>query len=805
MKVYIDVSNLIKVNFITGIQRVVREIIVRMLEEPDWELFLIVYSYQVDAFQLVDREKFYERFVESKEETEDLVTATCISYHEIPAGAVFFDLDSVWNSRLKRSYLFPILKQRGVKIVTQLYDVIPVTHPQFCHETTTMNFLLYLGANLQYADLILTSAKATCKALNEITEQIKIAPKKMTVVPLGSDFDKKGRQKQKEVEESIKKIATGTYILMVGTIEPRKNHRLLLDAFDEELSDLGIKVIFAGRMGWNVKELEERIRNHNLLNRQLFFIRRPEDAVIDYLYKHAFLVAFPTFNEGFGLPVIEALERGTPVIASDIDVLHEVAGDYVDYFDPYEKEDLIRCVKDLLNHPEKYQQRKEHLKEFVPYSWDCAAKEMIAAIHSIGIQSVAVSEKITLKQAVILTARNQDLLMTLPYIEHGMPFITELLICCPGKNVKELKETYQGRITLKFLTDQELLKGDPLPADHTRRNFFLRCRMVESPFVDDVFVMTDDDYRPLKVLSQEHFIREGRYLAYYCYDLKEWQETYGDPTSFDTSMQRSKEFLSSHQYPTMMYSSHQMQVIDKKIFHQLLEEYPDLEGQGLCDWSIYFNYGIHHYPDLFQPLPYVSMGWPGSNSDWDLYVQPKEFLFENYYSSFYETGGIFEGFSKSYYDRIEEENMQKVVLYSREIQKQMEAREIYRSYCESYWLQYREIPSFVVVCGIKNNLAIHTPVYLQLKSYCWTRIPITIDCEIVDWLGARKIVLSYWFSDDRGEDVTGMGNIDIDSNRLAFSLPVKAPDFHLKGFFNLKIVLEDQDMMETVKVRVNVI
>lgn len=178
MKLYIDVSNLIKVDFITGIQRVVREILMRILDNKELELYLMVYSYQNDSFQLVNNQKFYEYFVSHSEEKEGILTAKCISYYEIPAGSVFFDLDSVWNSRLKRSYLFPILKQKGVKIVTLIYDIIPITHPQFCHETTTMNFMVYLGANLQYADLIITSANATSKAINEMTDRIGIERKK---------------------------------------------------------------------------------------------------------------------------------------------------------------------------------------------------------------------------------------------------------------------------------------------------------------------------------------------------------------------------------------------------------------------------------------------------------------------------------------------------------------------------------------------------------------------------------------------------------------------------------------------------
>lgn len=795
-----------KVDFVTGIQRVVREITVRMLNDKSIDLVLMVYSFQKDAFQILDNQKFADYFTKNEGEKENILTTQCINYDEIPSGAVFFDIDSVWNSRLKRSYLFPILKQKGVKIVTQLYDLIPITHPQFCHENTVMNFMLYVGANLKYADLIITSADATTQALNDLTDRLGLDRKKSIVVPLGCDFTKKENvSPQDDVDPEVKKIATGKYILMVGTIEPRKNHSLVIDALESGLAQMGVKAIFAGRIGWNVAELENRMKNHELYNKNLFFVERPNDATVDYLYKNAFVVAFPTFNEGFGLPMIEAFERQTPVVASDIGVLHEVAKDFADYFNPNDKNDLVKCIKNLVENPEEYNKKKEHLKDFVPFTWDSSAKDMLSAVVSVDDNIVQVSNDVSVKQMVVLTARNDDILATLPYIDKFMPFIKEMVVCCPDKNVEELKSKYNGRLQLKFLTDSEVLAGNPLPQDHAMRNFFLRCLILKNPIIDDVFLMTDDDYRPLRELSINHFIKNNRYLSYYCYDLQSWKGTYGNPTSFDESMARTKDFLLENGYPTMMYSSHQTQIIDKKIFNEMTSKFPDISNNGLCDWSTYFNYGVGTYPDMFEPVPYVSMGWPGARSDWDLYVQPTDFLFENHYSVLYEKGKVFEGFTENYHDNIQADNIQKVMLYSKELQKQMEGREVYNSYCESYWLQYREMPSFVIFLGVDDNLAIHTPTYLQLKNTTWNRIPFTFDKSIVEKLGSKDILLSYWFTSESGENLMPVANIKIDINDLSFHLPIKTPPFKERGIFNVRVILQDKNISQSISIKANII
>lgn len=772
--VYSDITNLMSVDFLTGIQRVVREIIVRMLKKDNIILHLLAYSEQLNAYKLIRNDSFLEYFVEINGEKKDIVSDEVVEFVDIPSGAVFFDIDSVWNSRLKRSWLFPILKQKGVKIVTQLYDLIPITHPQFSHENTCMNFMVYVGANIKYADLIITSAKATADALDELCDRLGENRKKCVVVPLGADFSVKNSDDK--IDESAIRAAQGKYILMVGTIEPRKNHSLVIDALESGLADLGINVVFAGRIGWNVAALEKRIKEHPLLGKNLFFVEKPNDATVDMLYKNALAVAFPTFNEGFGLPMIEAFCRHTPVIASDIGVLREVGGELADYFDPYDKVSFIRAVRSLADDEEAYWRKKAQLEKFVPFTWDDSATKFASVVCSVNENMVQVSENTRVKQLVVLTARNDDILATLPYLEKYMSFITEMVVCCPDRNVDELKKAYKGRFELKFLTDSEVLNGAELPADHQTRNFFLRCLILKQDIIDDVFIMTDDDYRPLREITIRDFIDNNRYKAYYCYDLNEWDGTYGNPTSFDTGMKKSTNWLSENGYPTMMYASHQPQIIDKTIFNELTAKYPDIITSGVDEWSTYFNYGVGTYPDKFNVVPYISMCWPGAKTDWDLYVVPPEFAFENHYSVLYEKGQIFDGFSDTFEDEVQEQTLEKIRKYRAEIAFQLEARGIYKNYCNSYRRAKKEMPSFTVVCTPDGeNIAFNTPESIKLKALAVTRVPFVIDRDIFNRFGEEIIRLDYWYTTTKNEPMTKVFSVMIDNNDLNFNLPLKSP------------------------------
>ena len=71
---------------------------------------------------------------------------------------IFFDIDGVWHSTIIRSLLYPKLSEKNVRIMNLIYDIIPVTHPMYCHESTVMSFLVYIGAVLQYSDTIIVNA-----------------------------------------------------------------------------------------------------------------------------------------------------------------------------------------------------------------------------------------------------------------------------------------------------------------------------------------------------------------------------------------------------------------------------------------------------------------------------------------------------------------------------------------------------------------------------------------------------------------------------------------------------------------------
>ncbi|MCM1495715.1 MAG: glycosyltransferase family 4 protein [Bacteroides sp.] len=779
MKIYIDVTNLLKVSFLTGIQRVVREVVLRLLRQEKQEIVLLSYNEGYHLYQKADTERFYSYFDQGLGERQEILTAEAVRMDDFRPNDIFFDIDSAWNLPLRRSVLLPRLKANGVKLAVYVYDVIPITHPQFCHEETLNNFMNYIGSYLQYADVIIASAQSTLDAIDALLGQLQLPAIPGFVSWLGSDFNVQETEAEAISPEAEQAAAAGPYILMVGTIEPRKNHALLLDAFDNQLFAQGMNLVFVGRTGWNVEALQNRIEKHPKLGKQFFHLKGMNDAAIDYLYRNAYCVAFPTFNEGFGLPIIEAFQRGTPVLASDIPILREVGGSYCAYFDCNSWKSFAETVRSWMEQPEQYKQYKEQIQHYVPVTWDQVVDNIWNALDSlITPYPYIVPEGV--RQMVYLTARMEALLATLPFVEHFMPFIEEFVLCCPDSMVEQMEKNYTGRCQIRYITDSELLNGKKLPEDHTPRNFFLRCLAMEREELEDVFIMADDDYRPLVPITQEVFLKDGKYQGYYFYHFEDWKGAQTALTSFDHGMHRTRDFLKEHGYSTWMYEAHMPQIIDRRVFLELLEQHPGIEEKGLTEWSVYFNFLNTRYGGQVQNHPFLTMTWPGSVSDWDWKVFPERILFENYYEELYEPGELFEGFSKTYYDGIEQESLDKVVRFLNYQAEHNQARVMFQAYRANYKMLYGELPMFLLrILG--EDCEIVLPEYVAVGETNFTRIPFLVE-HSAD--ADDTFLLSYAFLDFQGNRI-------LEGRQMELSLPQEVIEVPVKGTFGgLKVILE---------------
>ena len=132
---------------------------------------------------------------------------------------------------------------------------------------------------------------------------------------------------------------------MVGTIEPRKGHEQVLSAFESLWrGDLDANLVIVGKQGWMVEQLIDRIRAHPELGKRLFWLEGPGDDQLQRLYEVSNCLLVASLGEGFGLPLLEAAVHGLPILARDLPVFREVAGDCATYFRGSEPQELADAI-----------------------------------------------------------------------------------------------------------------------------------------------------------------------------------------------------------------------------------------------------------------------------------------------------------------------------------------------------------------------------------------------------------------------------------------------------------------------------
>jgi glycosyltransferase involved in cell wall biosynthesis len=174
------------------------------------------------------------------------------------------------------------------------------------------------------------------------------------------------------------------YLLTVGTLEPRKNHTVLLDAFDRVQADHpDLHLVVVGRQGWRVDELADRLQRRAESDPRVHWFHQATDGELEALYQGAFAVVAPSLSEGFGLPVAEALARGRVVLSSHGGALREAGGEAAEYFDPTDPGQLEALLRLHLGDGGHHEARSAVSAAVVPRRWREVAEELAEFLKSM--------------------------------------------------------------------------------------------------------------------------------------------------------------------------------------------------------------------------------------------------------------------------------------------------------------------------------------------------------------------------------------------------------------------------------------
>ena len=264
--------------------------------------------------------------------------------------------------------LYSDWRARGIRISFRVYDILPILKPEFFPSWANTMHTDWLTAISQNADqLICISDSVAAEVKQRLNETDPTVQQHLIIssVHLGADFSVTDniRPLDSDVEAKHRMLSSRPTFLMVGTVEPRKGYLQTIAAFDllwKEGVDVNLAIV--GAEGWKGLPNEERrtiptivskLHNHPEAGLRLWWLQGLDNSQLVDLYRHSTCLIAASEGEGFGLPLVEAARHGLPILARDIPVFREVAGEYASYFGSDDGESIARTIKAWLAEFEK--------------------------------------------------------------------------------------------------------------------------------------------------------------------------------------------------------------------------------------------------------------------------------------------------------------------------------------------------------------------------------------------------------------------------------------------------------------------
>ena len=276
------------------------------------------------------------------------------------------------------SYLTPHLVGRYVQTV---FDVIAFKPFAMPHGRTSRIERLTLSGAIRRARAVIAISEATARDLCELFPRV---ADRVTVTPLAADERFRPDRPADELAAIKAKYALpDSFVLATGTIEPRKNLVRLIEAYRALPPELrgACGLVLAGKKGWRYEPVVEAAEREQGI-RHLHFV---PDEDLAKLYAAATVFCYPSLYEGFGLPVLEAMQSGIPVITSNVSSLPEVGGDAVRYVDPHDAGELSQALTELLtDEARRAQLRRAGLEQARRFSWERTARQTMEVLRAAG-------------------------------------------------------------------------------------------------------------------------------------------------------------------------------------------------------------------------------------------------------------------------------------------------------------------------------------------------------------------------------------------------------------------------------------
>lgn len=303
---------------------------------------------------------------------------------------LYVSLGDFWCHRDQASAIVRLKALYDVGIVQMIHDLFPVHYSKWDHPRFGTRFVEQLAALAPSVDGWLVNSQYVHDDLRRYLVEVGIPGGKIDTIRLGWDRPPAKAPFHDEDAHSLRRLGLRSdgYFMQVGTVEPRKNHEAVLRALGRLREKRGVQMptcVFVGRDGWNSGDLQRQLTRRKPGESAVRWLKHVNDHDLAALYRGALFTVFPSYVEGWGLPVQESLSYGVPCIASNSGAIPEVGGDLALYFDPADERQLAACLDVYLSDPVALAGARKKIEIFLcdqgclP-TWSDAARAVIETV-----------------------------------------------------------------------------------------------------------------------------------------------------------------------------------------------------------------------------------------------------------------------------------------------------------------------------------------------------------------------------------------------------------------------------------------
>lgn len=282
----------------------------------------------------------------------------------------------------KPCFSAPIFYDR--KIILTVHDLVPNLFPENLSFSARMYWVKWMPLTYKKADKIIAVSESTKR---DLIRYFKLSPDKIIVIHEGGSFDNMTLVVNEINKTRVvnKHHLPEKYLLTVGNLEPKKNLPFLIKSFyfAKKKFHFPEKLVIVGKVGWGVGPIFEQIKKYNL-EKEVILPGYIDDIDLPVIYKMASVFVFPSLYEGFGLPVLDAMKLGCPVIVSKSSSLLEIVGNAGILADPKDEREWINAIgRTLKSDTIKREYRQRGLKQGNHFSWEKCAKKTAEVYENI--------------------------------------------------------------------------------------------------------------------------------------------------------------------------------------------------------------------------------------------------------------------------------------------------------------------------------------------------------------------------------------------------------------------------------------